>query len=81
MSLGPQWCLGVLFGCFLPGQAPRARPGAFGTDLKAARQARTGDDGLGGRGNATHPSHVGFVARILVSYRTLSNILGRALRR
>jgi hypothetical protein len=62
MSLGPQWCLGVLFGCFLPGQAPRARPGAFGTDLKAARQARTGDDGLGGRGNATHPSHVGFVA-------------------
>ena len=33
MSLGPQWCLGVLLGLLLPGQAPRARPGAFGTDL------------------------------------------------
>ena len=74
MSLSPQWCLGVLFWCFCLASA-RARPGAFGTDLKAARQARTGDDGLGRRGDTTHPSHVDFVARILVSYRTLSNIL------
>ena len=49
---------GRAFWVLLPWQAPRARPGAFGTDLKAARQARTGDDGLGRRGNATHPSRV-----------------------
>ena len=61
MSLGPQWCLGVLLGLLLPGQAPRARPGAFGTDLGsplgAGRRRR-----VLGRGDATHLSHVGFVA-------------------
>ena len=49
MSLGPQWCLGVLLGLLLPGQAPRARPGAFGTDLGSPLKARAGGDGLGGR--------------------------------
>ena len=79
MSLGPQWCLGVLLGLLLPGQAPRARPGAFGTDL-GSPLARAGGDGFLGRGDATHLSHVGFVADPSV-LQDAKQHFSRALRR
>jgi hypothetical protein len=84
MSLGPQWCLGVLFGLLLSRQAPRARLGAFGTDLGSPLRRGPAMAGSGGgktSGDATHGSHVGFVLlasvlralarRVRVSQRTL----------
>ena len=77
MSLGPQWCLGVLFGCFCLGKRLALGRGHLERTwwTWAEQGCGAGNDGLGRRGDATHASHVGFVARILVSYRTLSNIL------
>ena len=40
---------GRAFWVLLPWQAPRARPGAFGTDLGSPLEARVGGDGLGSR--------------------------------
>ena len=83
MSLGPQWCLGVLLGLLLPGRAPRARPGAFGTDLGSPLRrgpAATGSGGGKTSGDATHPSHVGFVAYPSV-LQDAKQHFGRALRR
>ena len=83
MSLGPQWCSGVLFGLLLPWQAPRARPGAFGTDLGSPVRrgpAATGSGGGKTSGDAKHPSHVGFVADPSV-LQDAKQHFGRALRR
>ena len=78
MSLGPQWCLGVLFGCFYLGKRLALGRGHFGTDLGSPLwrgPAATGSGGGKTSGDATHGSHGRFVAWILVSYRTLMNIL------
>ena len=85
MSLGPQWCLGVLLGLLLPGQAPRARPGAFGTDLGSPLRrgpAATGSGGGTTSGDATHPSQAGFVllASVLQALARRESVSQRTLR-
>ena len=48
MSLGPQWCLGVLFGCFCLGKRLALGRGHLERTW-AAPKARDGGDGLGRR--------------------------------
>ena len=70
MSLGPQWCLGVLFGCFCLGKRLALGRGHLERTWAAPlRRGPAATDSGGGKtsGDATHPSHVGFVC-LLVSY-------------
>ena len=48
MSLGPQWCLGVLFGCFCLGKRLALGRGHLERTW-AGPKARVGGDGLGRR--------------------------------
>ena len=82
MSLGPQWGLGVLFGCFCRGKRLALGRGHLERTWAArwARAAATGSGGGKASGDATHPSHVGFVADPSV-LQDAKQHFGRALRR
>ena len=71
MSLGPQWCLGVLFGCFCLGKRLALGRGHLERTwwTWAKQTCGTGDDGLGRSADATHPPRVGFVLIASVLHR------------
>ena len=78
MSLGPQWCLGVLFGCFCLGKRLALGRGHLERTWSPLRRgpAATGSGGGKASGDATHPSQVGFfllssVLQPLASQRVL----------
>ena len=64
MSLGPQWCLGVLFGCFCLGKRLALGRGHLERTWAALRRgsAATGSGGGKASGDTTHPPLVGCVA-------------------
>ena len=64
MSLGPQWCLGVLFGCFCLGKRLALGRGQLERTWAARLRrgpAATGSGGGKTSGDAKNPSHAGFV--------------------
>ena len=81
MSLGPQWCLGVLFGCFYLGKRLALGRGHLERTWAALRRgsAATGSGGGKASGDATHGSHGRFVHGSSV-LQDANEHFGRALR-